>query len=82
MASVLPHPPALRTSADFVVAVFVVTVATMLVVFAAGVAIAAMAGNDVATMAGTLVDIMTTIVGALIGFVAGKGATATDPGSP
>lgn len=72
---VLPRPAQANTSADFVVNVFVVTVATILVVaFVGTMAAYIFTDKDVAALLGSLLDIITTIIGALVGFIAGKGS--------
>lgn len=71
---IFPRPSQATTSADFVVNVFVVTVATILVVSFVGLLAAFIfTDKDVAALLGSLLDIITTIIGALVGFIAGKG---------
>lgn len=74
----IPRPPPLKTSADFVVAVFVITIATILLSFAIGTLIGGFLGEDVKPYVAMLTDIMGSILGALVGFIAGKGMAQTE----
>jgi hypothetical protein len=65
--------PQSRSTTDFVVICFVVTICAMLLGFALATIIGGLGGGDVKPYVATLTDIMTTIVGALIGYIAGKG---------
>jgi cytochrome c biogenesis protein CcdA len=71
--ALLPRAPESRTTTDFVVIVFVITVATILVGLTIGVIVAGVLGKDIAPFFNVLTDILTTIIGALVGFIAGKG---------
>jgi hypothetical protein len=70
----LPKPP-INTMTDFVVFAFVSIVVIILSTTVVGLLVLAIVQPDVdrSTLVGSLVDIMTTIIGALIGFIAGKG---------
>lgn len=65
--------PESRSTTDFVVICFVVTICAMLLGFMVATIVGGLRGGDVKPYIATLTDIMTTIVGALIGFIAGKG---------
>lgn len=72
---VFPMPPRATTSADFVVNVFTIMVATIMVVaFLGTLAAFIFTDKDVAQLLASLLDIITTIIGALVGFIAGKGS--------
>ena len=70
----LPKPP-INTMTDFVVFAFVSVVVIILTATVVGLLVLAVVQPDVdrSTLVGSLVDIVTTIIGALIGFIAGKG---------
>lgn len=70
----LPRPP-IKTMTDFVVFAFVTIVVVVLLVAAvASTAIAVLdSERDLSALATTIGDILTTIIGALVGFLAGKG---------
>lgn len=71
----LPAPPRATSSADFVVNVFTVMVATILTIAFIGTLSAFIfTDKDVGSLLGSLLDIITTIIGALVGFIAGKGS--------
>lgn len=71
----IPLAPKPQTSADFVVNVLVVTVATILVVaFVGTMAAFIFTDKDVTALLSSLLDIVTTVIGALVGFIAGKGS--------
>ena len=72
--ALLPRAPESRTTTDFVVIVFVLTVAFILLGLSIAIIIAAATGHDVGPYFNVLTDILTTIIGALIGFIAGKGS--------
>lgn len=71
----LPKPP-IRTMTDFVVFCFVSIVALLLLVAGVGVSILAFTNpdRDTSTTVSALADIVTTLIGALVGFIAGKGS--------
>ena len=72
---ILPRPPEIKTTADFIVVVFVVMVATILIILTVGIITAGLFGDtDVKPYFAVLTDIMTTVIGALVGFLAGKGS--------
>jgi cytochrome c biogenesis protein CcdA len=71
--ALLPRAPRSKSTTDFVVIVFVVTVATILVGLTIAIIIGGLLDKDVAAYFNVLTDILTTIIGALIGFIAGKG---------
>lgn len=69
-----PRPHMIASTTDFVVVVFVVTVATILLFGTLATIVAAtFTDRDVTGMQNALLDITTTIIGSLIGFIAGKG---------
>jgi len=70
----LPKPP-INSMTDFVVFCFVSIVVIILSTTVIGLLVLAIVQPDVdrSKLVGSLVDIMTTIIGALIGFIAGKG---------
>lgn len=71
---ILPRAPVITSTTDFVVVVFVVTVATILMLATVmTIAAAAFTERDVSQTQNALLDITTTIIGSLIGFIAGKG---------
>lgn len=71
----LPRPPVSRNATEFVVSVFVIVVATVLMLAVIFLAIAELVApeEDRSSTLNAITDIMNTIIGALIGFVAGKG---------
>lgn len=72
----IPRPPQPKNIVDFVVEVFVVTVGTIMLGSIVGIflIVAFRPGSDVGPYINAITDIMTTIIGALIGFIAGKGS--------
>lgn len=72
------RPPRADNMTEFVVEVFVLTVAGMLLLGMAGAGLIFIIRPeyDITFLINTLTDIMTTIIGALIGYIAGKGAGA------
>lgn len=73
---VLPRAPQAKTMVDFVVQIFVVVVATILILSIVGAGLLVAFGDDntnVGPLINSITDITNTIIGALIGFVAGKG---------
>lgn len=75
----LPKPP-VSNMTDFVVFCFVSIVAFILCAATLGVFADAILDpkGDRSGLIGALADICTTLIGALVGFVAGKGAGATE----
>lgn len=72
--SMVPRPPQSSNTTDFVVTVFVVTVATVIVAATVTVIVASVTtSRDLSQITSSLLDIITTIIGALVGFIAGKG---------
>jgi len=71
----IPMPPPPKDMVEFVVEVFVVTVCTMLILSLTGLGILMIAQpeRDLGPLISTITDIMNTIIGALIGFIAGRG---------
>lgn len=71
----LPQPP-IKNMTEFVVFVFVTIVGLLLTFTAVITSIVALLNpeRDYSTIQNTIFDILTTIIGALIGFIAGKGA--------
>lgn len=72
----IPRPPQPKNIVDFVVEVFVVTVGTIMLGSIVGIFLIVVfrPGSDVGPYINAITDIMTTIIGALIGFIAGKGS--------
>jgi hypothetical protein len=72
----IPRPPesASRSTADFIVAIFAITVATILIILTIGISFAGIRGKDISTYFAIITSIMTSIISALVGFLAGKGA--------
>jgi len=70
----LPKPP-IKNMTDFVVFCFITIVAIILVTAVAGVFISAVLNpeGDRSALVSALGDITTTLIGALVGFIAGKG---------
>src|SRR5262245_48147373 len=78
---IIPRPPESKTMVDYVVLIFVTTLAFMLISMIAGIFILAVFGSGSTNLGpaiNAVTDIMNTILGALIGFVAGKGAGRTE----
>lgn len=71
----IPKPP-IQSMTDFVVFCFVTIVAIILVTAVVGVVVDGVVNpdSDQATIVNALSDITTTLIGALIGFIAGKGS--------
>jgi len=69
----MPRIPESKSTTDFVVIAFVIIIGFMLLAFTVATIIAGIQGHDVKAYVATLTDIITTIIGALIGFIAGKG---------
>ena len=67
-----PRPPPIETAADFIVIVFAVTVASMLFLLCMAVVAAAFVGGDVKSYFTILAGIMTSIISALVGYLAGR----------
>lgn len=74
----LPHPLPIKTVADFVVVVFAMLVVAVLLSLTIGVVVAALEGEDVRSYFTVITDIMTTIIGALVGYLAGRGSSHTE----
>ena len=76
----IPRPPeaASNSTADFIVAVFAITVATILVILTLGVAIAGIFGAQISSYFAILTSIMTSMISALVGYLAGKGQGRAD----
>lgn len=70
----LPKPP-INTMTDFVVFAFVSIVVTILLMATVGVFISSIVDpeGDRSSLINALADICTTLIGALVGFIAGKG---------
>lgn len=70
----IPKPPIINMT-DFVVFAFVSIVAILLIVSGLTLAILAFTNpdRDTSSSIGALADIVTTLIGALVGFMAGKG---------
>jgi len=71
---VLPKPP-IKTITDFVVFCFVtVVIIGLLISFITIASISIFTDRDVSQAFAAMSDIMTTLIGALVGFIAGKGS--------
>lgn len=69
----LPVPP-IKTMTDFVVFAFVTIVVLMLMgTLATVIVLTVTTERDLSQIQGTLSDIVNTLIGALVGFIAGKG---------
>jgi hypothetical protein len=75
----LPRPPQIETSADFIVVVFAVTVATILMLLAVGLVVAAFRGGDVKSYFAIMTSIVTSLISALVGYLAGRGQGKEPP---
>ncbi|HEY7009077.1 MAG TPA: hypothetical protein VH395_09065 [Jatrophihabitantaceae bacterium] len=76
----LPRPPPAKTMVDFVVQIFVLLVSLMLCgAVAALLALALFTDRDLTIFFKTITDIITTLIGALIGFIAGKNSANVEP---
>lgn len=74
----IPRPPKGGNSSDFIVIVFAITVATILVILTIGTVIAGIVGRDISSYFAILTSIMTSMISALVGFLAGKGVGRTE----
>lgn len=75
----IPRPPADLSSADFIVTVFAVTVATILLILTVGlVAAAIFSDTDIKAYFAILTSIVTSMISALVGYLAGKGQGRQD----
>lgn len=73
----IPRPPATNTITDFIVIVFAcMVVAIFVILTVTAVSLALFTDKDVAPFIAIVTDTMTTIVAALVGYVAGRGARA------
>jgi hypothetical protein len=70
-------PP--KTTMDYVVLVLVITVATILLLFSIASVVLTILDYDVKVMVNTLTDLLTVIVGALVGFIAGRNTRPEEP---
>lgn len=68
-----PRAPSAKNMVEFVVQVFVVTVASILMLSLVGAGLLVGFGVDAGPVINSITDITNTIIGALIGFVAGRG---------
>jgi hypothetical protein len=70
----VPRPPKARTTTDFIVTVFVLLVAGVLIVLTIAAVIATFVTDvDAKQFFAILLDLMTSIISALVGFMAGRG---------
>jgi hypothetical protein len=69
----IPRPPKGGNSSDFIVIVFSITVASILIILTLGTVIAGIAGRDISQYFAILTSIMTSMISALVGYLAGKG---------
>jgi hypothetical protein len=73
----IPRPPSGGSTTDFIVTVFAIMVASVLLILTIGAILSLLFGdNDKQTTAffAVITDIMTTVIGALVGYLAGKGS--------
>ena len=78
-----PRPPRPRNVIEYVVEVFTFTVAAMMLILLVGLLILTFfrPNNNYAGAFNALTDIMTTMLGALIGYIAGKGSRSDEESS-
>ena len=69
----MPRPPQDGSSSDFIVVVFAITVASILVILTVGTIIAGIMGVDIKSYFAILTSIITSMISALVGYLAGKG---------
>lgn len=71
----IPRPPPPKTMGDFVVTVFALVVGTSLMIAVIGTGLVAIIRPEqkIAGMIAILADVLTTLIGALIGYLAGRG---------
>jgi hypothetical protein len=69
----IPRPPSPSNSTDFIVVIFAITVATILVLLTVGVILAGIFGADIKSYFAILTSIITSMISALVGYLAGKG---------
>ena len=75
--SLIPRPPKPSSMADFVVIVFALLIVTSLMFAVVGLGVLALVqpDRDLSGLIAILADIFTTIIGALVGYIAGRGQT-------
>jgi hypothetical protein len=69
----VPRPPRTNSATDFIVIIFSITVATILVILTIGTIIAGILGADIKSYFAILTSIITSMISALVGYLAGKG---------
>jgi len=69
----VPRPPHTNSPTDFIIVVFSITVATILVILTIGIIIAGVTGADIKSYFAILTSIVTSMISALVGYLAGKG---------
>jgi hypothetical protein len=69
----IPRPPKSNSATDFIVIIFSITVATILVILTIGTIIAGILGADIKSYFAILTSIITSMISALVGYLAGKG---------
>jgi hypothetical protein len=75
----IPRPPKARTTTDFIVIVFVIMVAVVLITLTVAAVLAAFVADvDPKGYFAILTDLMTTIISALVGYMAGRGSGRAD----
>ena len=74
----IPRPPKITSASDFIVVIFAVTIATILVILTIGVMIAGIVGADIKSYFAIITSIMTSMISALVGYLAGKGQGRID----
>jgi hypothetical protein len=75
----VPRPPESASATDFIVIVFSITVATILLILTIGTVIAGIAGADIKSYFAILTSIVTSVISALVGYLAGKGSRDGPP---
>jgi hypothetical protein len=76
----IPRPPKPKNTVEFIVEVFIIIVTSFLMgsIITVFLLIAFRPETDVGPLINVLADIMTTLIGALIGYMAGKGSSRID----
>jgi hypothetical protein len=69
----IPRPPKIASASDFIVVIFAVTIATILVLLTIGVMVAGIFGADIKSYFAIITSIITSMISALVGYLAGKG---------
>lgn len=78
----IPRPPQSTSATDFIVIVFAVTVAAILLILTIGTVIAGILGADIKSYFAILTSIVTSVISALVGYLAGKNSQGPPEGGP